>query len=507
MSRISVYMICLFRISLQKELHEYCHFYETMVEGGWSRYDSAIDDTKRIGFRRNGKSIGFDKPKRIPRTEECYTFMPVPTSKFNSTTDIPTPTILPPVRSKHHQKQQQKKNKRKNHKLHQQQKQQTLSERLPFTPTTAISSTLTTPKLTIHTGSPLNGMPTGESQRHHRQHQHQHQQHQQHSHHHNTARKTPSIPKQHIQSINATNKHLMNHRATKSNSSALLRTNNKNSNRSSIRNRSNNNNSNYNHNSSDTLIGKALSNSNYYNISDRYGNRNSNNSSNSSGSSSNSYSDTDRINNSSIISDVNSNNHNNNDKINNHRHHHHQPQQENHYRNRHSHNKHQLPFHVPATSKNHNFQSDQSEQKPDTVQRNRNERKVVTAFHDNYHNVHRIHSNHRRSHSTHNFHYLQEIDKPSGVQQQTNRPMFAGSGMKMSSTPMPLVKKHFHTKKSILHKHLDGNSPKFSDPYHLHRHRHHHGENKSLKSAQYFEKTLPQYKHNLHRPLEQPFNP
>lgn len=67
--------ICLFSVFrfAQKKLHEYCYFYETMVNG-WHRFHSAMDDTKHIGFTRNGRAIRFvNRPNRP--YENCYNFV------------------------------------------------------------------------------------------------------------------------------------------------------------------------------------------------------------------------------------------------------------------------------------------------------------------------------------------------------------------------------------------------------------------------------------------------
>ncbi|XP_055316598.1 myb-like protein Q isoform X1 [Sitodiplosis mosellana] len=482
------------RLVPSKKLHEYCYFSEHMEEG-YHRFKSVTDDTKHIGFTATGRQMAFRN--RTIHNENCYSFTKI------------TP------------------------------KQLKASKAAAAETTATVSSTAFAKPKVAHTS--LNGMSTGETQhRHHQNHHlhrqqqpqqrhkqhHQHQQQQQqhkkqpHQSHHKSARKTPSIPK--LQSYNnnnrnATNRNLINNnRVASSNLSTLTpRTNSKNinnnnnnsSNRSSFRDISSSN------TSVTTSDGLASSNSNGYNISDRYGNRSS---------------ISERISNSSIISSVNRTNKNKTQINLSHKHH---------LRHRHSQTKpqtkHQLPFHVQSqqqsssssTVKNfHNFQSDQSEQqrqqqqqqqhpqqqhKPDIFeqeqeqeQRNRNERKVV-SFHDNIDSVRRSHINHRSPHNSHSFHYLQKNvdlvvpnETAAAVANDRQRlTMAASSAAKPSALDVP-HKKDFRTKKkSHLDKHslVGGTPPKLNDPYLHHRHRHHHGDHQPPKTIDQQSLTLPHY--------------
>lgn len=76
---------------LQKKLQEYCYFYETMVNG-WHRFHSATDDTKHIGFTRNGRAIRFHNRTTRPY-ENCYNFVKIDRSNINFTTDKSTTAI------------------------------------------------------------------------------------------------------------------------------------------------------------------------------------------------------------------------------------------------------------------------------------------------------------------------------------------------------------------------------------------------------------------------------
>lgn len=412
---------------------------------GWHRFHSASDDTKRIGFTKNGRSIRFHN-RTVPPDEYCYSLFEtkIGTSNYNSTTDKSTTTILP-AKSTGRSKQ-------------------------PNRSPALKSSTLAKPK-SIQTGSPLNGMPKGESQHRHHNHHHNHQQHHLHQHkrHHKPARRTPLPKHQNFE----TNRNVMNSRATNRNLSALTRTNinnnndnvnniyNKNidsSSRSSLRDISNNNLSAF-------TFGQASSNFNNYNVSNTNTNR-----SNAS----------EPMRNTSIISSVNRTNKTKT-----------QINLANHKRYRHSHRQHQqLPFHVQTSSKTNNFQSDQSEQKHDIFeQRNRNERKVV-AFHDDIHSVQRSHSNHHSSHDSHSFHHMREAHTPLSKTPTDQLIGVAEPKVSISTSKnAALRKKHAQ---GNFNKHLSS-LQKLNDPY-VHRHRHHHGDNQSFISTQYFNEAAKQTK-------------
>lgn len=83
----------------QKTLQEYCYFYETMVNG-WFRFYSASDDTKHIGFTRNGRAIRFHNRTTRPY-ENCFNFVKYPSdTKFamekSTTTILPTKKLTKP---------------------------------------------------------------------------------------------------------------------------------------------------------------------------------------------------------------------------------------------------------------------------------------------------------------------------------------------------------------------------------------------------------------------------
>lgn len=460
-----------------------------MVEG-WHRFHSINDDTKRIGFMPNGRSIRFqNRTRAVPPDENCFSLFAekirrsninLTTNKLTTTTTTMMPTITtstaPPILFPLNRTKQPMRSHSKT--------------------ATTISPTLAKPPKRIHTGSSLNGMPTGDVQQHrHQHHHHNHQppqqpQQQQHQHqrHHKTPRKTPFIPKRQTNHrINATNRNQMKNRAN-NNSSALMHINSK-SNSNNYNN--NNNNHDYNNNNrssfrhlsinhtSSTIFGSAPSNYNESNISDRYGNR-SESSSNISGSS---QSDERLSNNSSSIISNASKNNRTKQPINVNQHH-----PLSHYRHS-PHNKHQLPFHVQTSAKNHNFQNDQSEQKPEIVQRQRNERKVVTfPFRGNVHSVHRSHSTNRSPQNSHSIHYNQRMYEKKSTTTTTTATEPTTELIAATATPKsPFInptKKLYHAnfKKQFMHKHLD-NSQKMR-----HRHRHHHGDPQSLTAPQYADK-------------------
>ncbi|XP_031633098.1 myb-like protein Q [Contarinia nasturtii] len=406
------------RLVPSKKLHEYCYFYENMEEG-YHRFKSVTDDTKHIGFTANGRQMTFRN--RTIHNENCYSFTKI------------TPKQLKASK-------------------------------------TAMSSSISTssakPKVT-YMGSPLNGMPVGESQ--HQNHHHHHHQKQQQQH-----RQQPRN-KQHPQQQQQQHHKKQRHQ---------------------------------------------------------------------------------RISKSSIISSVSSVNRTNKNKtqinlVSNHHHQYHQQQQQQqhhphnhqekqqqqqlHHRHRHSQNKHQLSFHdqTSSPSKNHNFQSDQSEQNSADIveQRIRAER----TFRDNMHSVRRSHSNYHGTHNSRSYHYLQKVDvamdeMPTHHQHQLSNEMaavaeaFTADRSLFTTTPattttttteidttnaMNVVpnKKEFRIKKkSHLDKHL-GNTQKLNEPYTtMHRHRHHHGDYQSLTSAQYVDKMSKHSKRIHHRRLDDLLN-
>lgn len=356
------------------------------MEEGYHRFKSVTDDTKHIGFTANGRQITFRN--RTIHNENCYSFTKI------------TPKQLKASKT--------------------------------AISSSSINSSSAKPKVT-YMGSPLNGMPVGESQQqHHQHHHHHHHQQQQQQHPHRQQPRNKQHPQQQQQQHHKKQRH---QRISKSN---IIRTN-KNKTQISL--------SNHHHQ--------------YHNQQE-------------------------------------------------HKQQQQKQQQQLHHRHRHSQSKHQLPFHeqTSSPSKNHNFQSDQSEQNSADIveQRIRAER----TFRDNMHSVRRSHNNYRSPHNSHNYHYLQRVDVALD-EMPTHQHQLNGVAESVSVAEAYTAERSFTittaattTTTEIDTHNILPNKKEFriKKKSHLdkHRHRHHHGDYQSLTSTQYVDKMT---KHSLNKSSDQ----